>query len=73
MSRHLERIVKISMIFFFSHSYLDKTLVYAVVDLFNQAGYSVYVDWIEDQQLDRSKVTAATANTYEREWNYRKA
>ena len=48
---------------FLSHSYLDKTLVYAVVDLFNQAGYSVYVDWIEDQQLDRSKVTAATANT----------
>lgn len=48
---------------FLSHSYLDKTLVYAVVDLFNQAGYSVYVDWIEDQQLDRSKVTAVTANT----------
>ena len=48
---------------FLSHSYLDKTLVYTVVDLFNQAGYSVYVDWIEDQQLDRSKVNAATANT----------
>ena len=29
---------------FLSHSYLDKSLVYAIVDLFNNAGYSVYVD-----------------------------
>ena len=31
---------------FLSHSYLDKSLVYSIVDLFNDAGYSVYVDWI---------------------------
>ena len=46
---------------FLSHSYLDKALVYALVDLFNDAGYSVYVDWMVDSQLDRSSVTADTA------------
>lgn len=48
---------------FLSHSYLDKPLVYTIVDLFNAAGYSVYVDWMVDTQLDRSEVTAATAKT----------
>ena len=46
---------------FLSHSYLDKSLVYAIVKLFNDAGYSVYVDWIVDTQLDRTNVTADTA------------
>ena len=40
---------------FLSHSSLDKKLVLTLVNLFNEAGYSVYVDWIEDTQLDRSK------------------
>lgn len=48
---------------FLSHSYLDKSLVYTLVDLFNEAGYSVYVDWMVDTQLDRSNVTAKTAAT----------
>lgn len=48
---------------FLSHSYLDKSLVYTLVDLFNEAGYSVYVDWRVDTQLDRSSVTAKTAAT----------
>lgn len=47
---------------FLSHSYLDKDLVYSLVDLFNNAGYSVYVDWMADTELDRSKVDANTAN-----------
>lgn len=47
---------------FLSHSYLDKKLVYALVDLFNAAGFSVYVDWLHDKQLDRSTVTAETAD-----------
>ena len=46
---------------FLSHSYLDKSLVYTIVDLFNDAGYSVYVDWMVDAQLDRTNVTADTA------------
>lgn len=48
---------------FLSHSYLDKSLVYTIVDLFNDAGYSVYVDWMVDTQLDRSMVSADTAKT----------
>ena len=46
---------------FLSHSYLDHELVYTIVDLFNDAGYSVYVDWIIDEQLDRSKVDRQTS------------
>jgi len=46
-----------------SHSSLDKIKVLALVDLFNKAGFSVYVDWIEDTQLDRNNVTVDTAKT----------
>ena len=48
---------------FLSHSYLDHNSVYAIVDLFNESGYSVYVDWIVDTQLDRSQVNRTTAET----------
>ena len=47
---------------FLSHSYLDKALVLTLVDLFTKAGYYIYVDWIDDVQLDRRNVTASTAN-----------
>lgn len=47
---------------FISHSFLDKPLVLTLVNLFNQAGYSVYVDWIEDSSLDRTYVTETTIN-----------
>lgn len=46
---------------FLSHSSLDEKLVLTLVDLFNEAGYSVYVDWIEDTQLDRNNVNKNTA------------
>lgn len=46
---------------FLSHSYLDASLVEGVRQLLAQSGLSVYVDWIEDPQLDRAKVTVATA------------
>lgn len=48
---------------FLSHSYLDKDLIYSLVELFNDAGYSVYVDWMVDTQLDRSSVNAKTADS----------
>lgn len=31
--------------------------------MFNDAGYSVYIDWLENQQLDRSDVNTQTALT----------
>ena len=54
---------------FISHSYLDRQLVYGLVELFNKAGYSVYVDWLEDTQLDRTKVTKATAELLRKRMN----
>lgn len=54
---------------FLSHSSLDKKLVLTLVDLFNEAGYSVYVDWIEDTQLDRSKVNKNTAQVLRNRMN----
>lgn len=33
---------------FLSHSYLDKVQVLALIDLFHESGFSVYVDWLED-------------------------
>ena len=47
---------------FLSHSYLDKVQVLALVKLFNKHHFSVYVDWIEDKQLDRKDVNVKTAN-----------
>ena len=46
---------------FVSHSYLDKSLILSLVELFNEAGHSVYVDWINDPNIDRSKVNRQTA------------
>lgn len=46
---------------FLSHNYLDaKEIAGLKLDL-EAMGYSVYVDWLEDPQLDRTKVTKETA------------
>lgn len=47
---------------FLSHSYLDATTILGVKTLLESEGLSVYVDWIEDAQLDRSRVTSDTAD-----------
>lgn len=54
---------------FLSHSSLDKSLVLTLVELFNEAKYSVYIDWIEDIKLDRNHVTKNTAVTLKRRMN----
>lgn len=46
---------------FLSHSFLDKDEVEGLyIELTNQ-GYSVYVDWIIDPELDRNNVTKKSA------------
>jgi len=46
---------------FLCHSYLDRDEVEGIyIELTNQ-GYSVYVDWIIDSQLDRKNVTRESA------------
>jgi len=47
---------------FLSHSFLDAQIVLGVKELLEAEGLRVYVDWIEDAQMDRSQVTAKTAD-----------
>lgn len=48
---------------FMSHAMKDADLVLGIKSLLEAQDLTVYVDWINDRQLDRSKVTAATART----------
>lgn len=47
---------------FLSHSYLDANLIAGLKEDISEMGYSVYVDWLEDSQLDRNKVSKETAD-----------
>lgn len=47
---------------FLSHSFSDATMVLGLKRALEGMKYSVYVDWIEDPQMDRSRVTKATAS-----------
>lgn len=47
---------------FLSHSFKDANLVYALRKELISMGYSVYVDWVDDTQLDRNQVSKETAN-----------
>lgn len=46
---------------FLSHAMVDAELVLGVKVLLEEEGKKVYVDWIDDQALDRNRVTADTA------------
>lgn len=46
---------------FISHSFLDQKLIRTLASLFQKEGFSVYIDWIQDPNLDRSHVTMQTA------------
>jgi hypothetical protein len=46
---------------FLCHSFKDAELVLGAKALLEQLGRSVYVDWVDDPLIDRSKVTAGTA------------
>lgn len=46
---------------FLSHSYSDSRVVKQIRDMLVAKGYSVYVDWIEDELLDRGRVSESTA------------
>ncbi len=48
---------------FLSHSFKDAELILGVKLKLEDHGYDVYVDWVEDPKLDRSKVTRDTAET----------
>lgn len=46
---------------FLSHSYLDSLEIRTLKALIEEKGLTVYVDWIEDYELDRERVTKETA------------
>lgn len=48
---------------FLSHAFLDAEAVLGLKLTLEDQGLSVYVDWIDDPQLDRAKVTRANAQT----------
>lgn len=48
---------------FLSHSVKDAKIVLGVKNWLEVNGMKVYVDWIDDKQLDRSQVTSSTAET----------
>ncbi|MBU0556044.1 MAG: toll/interleukin-1 receptor domain-containing protein [Alphaproteobacteria bacterium] len=47
---------------FLSHSHQDRELVLGAKQLIEESGRTVYVDWIEDARLDRSKVSREHAD-----------
>jgi len=54
---------------FLSHSYSDARIVKQIRNMLIEKGYSVYVDWIEDEQLDRGKVSEHTATVLRNRMN----
>jgi hypothetical protein len=46
---------------FLSHAFLDAELVRGTVQVLKEAGLTVYVDWLDEPELDRSRVNHATA------------
>lgn len=46
---------------FLSHSFLDADIILGLKEEIKEMGFSVYIDWIEDSHLDRSKVNKETA------------
>ena len=46
---------------FLSHSFSDADRILKIKRIIEEMGYRTYVDWIDDKQLDRSKVSKETA------------
>jgi hypothetical protein len=45
---------------FLSHSYADAREILGVALVLGDYGFSAYIDWVDDSQLDRSDVTKST-------------
>lgn len=58
----LDQRKKESFDIFLSHSYLDKKYILVLKLDIESMGFSVYVDWDVDSDLDRTNVTKKTAN-----------
>lgn len=54
---------------FLSHSSKDSELILGMKGVLEDHGYSVYVDWVDDPQLDRGNVTKKTASALRERMN----
>ncbi|MGP1720083.1 toll/interleukin-1 receptor domain-containing protein [Shewanella frigidimarina] len=54
---------------FLSHAYSDARICMQIRSMLIEKGYSVYVDWIEDEHLDRGKVSEHTATVLRNRMN----
>lgn len=54
---------------FMSHSYTDAEEIYGVKIEIENMGFSIYIDWIEDERLDRSRVSRETAERLKERMN----
>lgn len=57
---------------FLSHSLTDKDVVLGLKESIEEYNYSVYIDWIDDDQLDHEHVTKNNANTLKKRMNQSK-
>ncbi len=48
---------------FLCHARLDSDIILGVKRILEKLGHSVYIDWIDDPELDRSRVTVENAAT----------
>ena len=58
---------------FLSHSVKDAELILGMKGLIEDLGYTVYVDWIDDPELDRSRVSKETARKLRERMNSSKS
>jgi len=58
---------------FLSHSKLDEELILGIKISLEEMGYSVYIDWMVDKQLDRTQVDKSTAQTLKDRMNKSKS
>ena len=58
---------------FLSHSVKDSELILGMKGIIEDLGYSVYVDWIDDPELDRTKVSKETARKLRERMNSSKS
>ncbi|WP_020182646.1 TIR domain-containing protein [Methylotenera sp. 1P/1] len=58
---------------FLSHSFHDAELILGMKGVLEDLGYTIYVDWIEDPFLDRTKVSSKTAEILRQRMNFCKS
>ena len=46
---------------FLSHSFMDKKIIYGIYNELTEFGFSVYVDWLKDKELNRNQISKETA------------